>query len=425
MALETVFTLEGSSVKFGAGATREIGFDLTNAGAKRVMLVTDRNLSDSEAVASARASLKAHGADVVLYDRAEVEPTDESFRAAIAFATEGRFDGYAAIGGGSVMDTAKAANLYATFPADFFEYVNPPIGKGTPVPGRLQPLVAVPTTSGTGSEATGVAIFDLLEMKAKTGISNRGLRPMLGIIDSDNTRTQPPMVAACSGLDMLCHAIESLTALPYNRQPAPATPARRPSYQGANPIGDLWAAKAVEIASKYLLRAIHGADDVEAREQMMMAASFIGIGFSSSGVHLAHGMSYSVSGLVRDFQPADYHVGHPIIPHGMSVILNAPAVFRFTASANPQRHLYAASLMGVDVRGAADDDAGEILAGAIIEKMKAAGMPNGLSAVGYSEADADRLAEGTLPQQRVIRLSPRPVDKDSLRQLFLDAMRYW
>jgi hydroxyacid-oxoacid transhydrogenase len=425
MTLETVFTLDGSSVKFGAGATREIGFDLTNAGAKRVMLVTDRNLADSEPVATARESLKASGADVVLYDHAEVEPTDKSFKAAIAFAIDGKFDGYAAVGGGSVMDTAKAANLYATFPADFFEYVNPPIGKGTPIPGRLAPLVAVPTTSGTGSEATGVAIFDLLEMKAKTGIANRGLRPMLGIIDSDNTRTQPPLVAACSGLDILCHAIESLTALPFNQRPAPENPARRPSYQGANPIGDLWAAKAVEITSTYLLRAMYGADDVEAREQMQMAASFVGIGFSSSGVHLCHGMSYSVSGMVRDFRPDDYKVDHPIIPHGMSVILNAPSVFRFTAPSNPQRHLYAASLMGVDVRGAADEDAGELLASAIIDKMRAAGMPNGLSAVGYTEADIDRLVEGTLPQHRVTKLSPRPVDRDSLRELFLGAMRYW
>ncbi len=425
VTLETIFTVDGSSVKFGAGATREIGFDLTNAGAKRVMVLTDHNLSDSQPVAVVCESLRAHGADVVLYDQVEVEPTDVSFKAAIAFATDGRFDGFAAVGGGSVMDTAKAANLYATYPADFLEYVNPPIGKGTPVPGRLKPLVAVPTTSGTGSEATGVAIFDYLEMKSKTGIANRGLRPMLGIIDSDNTRTQPPMVAACSGLDILCHAIESLTALPYNQRPAPQTPAHRPSYQGANPIGDLWAAKAVEMASTYLLRAMHGADDVEAREQMMMAASFVGIGFGSSGVHLAHGMSYSVSGMVRDFRAADYHVDHPMIPHGMSVILNAPAVFRFTAPSNPQRHLYAASLMGVDVSGAADEDAGEILAGAIIEKMKAAGMPNGLSAVGYTEADVERLAEGTLPQHRVIKLSPRPVDKESLMQLFRDAMRYW
>src|SRR6185503_16558094 len=144
------------------------------------------------------------------YDQVRVEPTDQSFKAAIAFATTGNFEGYVAVGGGSVMDTAKAANLYATYPADFLDYVNPPVGKGKPVPGRLKPLIAVPTTAGTGSETTGVAIFDFLEIHAKTGIAHRALRPILGVIDPDNTRTLPPMVAACSGLDVLSHALESM-----------------------------------------------------------------------------------------------------------------------------------------------------------------------------------------------------------------------
>ena len=139
-----------------------------------------------------------------------------SFLDAIAFARERGIDAYVAVGGGSAIDTAKAVNLYVTYPpADFLDYVNPPIGRGVPVPGPLKPLIAIPTTAGTGSETTGVSIFDLTKLHAKTGIANRWLKPTLGLLDPDNTASLPPEVAASSGLDILSHAIESYTALPF------------------------------------------------------------------------------------------------------------------------------------------------------------------------------------------------------------------
>src|SRR5437870_3127866 len=213
MADETIFTMDTSSIKFGVGATREVGDDMQALGARRVMLVTDPRVAGPEPVALALQSLRGAGIDAILFDRVRVEPTDASFQEAIRFATDGNFDGYVAVGGGSSIDTAKAANLYATYPADFLAYVNAPIGRGEPVPGRLKPLIAIPTTAGTGSETTGVAIFDLVEMHAKTGIAHRALRPVEAIVDPDNTRQLPPMVAACSGFDVLSHAIESYTAL--------------------------------------------------------------------------------------------------------------------------------------------------------------------------------------------------------------------
>jgi hydroxyacid-oxoacid transhydrogenase len=425
MTFETVFTMDTSSIKFGSGATHEVGFDLKQFGARRVMVVTDPNLAHLEPVAVTLAALRAEGIDAVLFDRVRVEPTDVSFKEAIQFAAEGQFDGYVAVGGGSSMDTAKAANLYATYPADFLTYVNPPIGQGRPVPGRLKPLIAVPTTAGTGSETTGVAIFDFLEMHAKTGIAHRALRPVMGIIDPDNTRTLPKIVAACSGLDVLSHALESMTALPYHQRPAPEQLSLRPAYQGSNPISDIWAARAIEIVAHNLVRAIDDPEDDEARGQMLLAAAFAGVGFGNAGVHLPHGMSYPVSGMVRDFKPAGFTSDHPIIPHGMSVILNAPAVFRFTAPANPQRHLDAARLMGVDVTQADPADAGDLLAGAVIDLMRRTGMPNGLSAVGFGPDDVEQLVAGTLPQHRVTKLSPRPASAEDLKQLFLDSLTCW
>src|SRR5918911_118328 len=364
MASESIFTMDTSSIKFGPGATREVGEDMRAQGATRVMLVTDPRLARLEPVAVALESLRQAGLDTVLYDRVRVEPSDGSFKEAIQFATDGRFDGYVAVGGGSSIDTAKAADLYATYPAEFLAYVNPPIGRGEPVPGRLKPLIGIPTTAGTGSETTGVAIFDLQEMHAKTGIAHRALRPVMGIVDPDNTRDLPGMIAACSGFDVLSHAIESYTALPYSQRPAPDQPKMRPAYQGANPISDIWSERTIGMVAKYLVRSVEDASDQEARSQMLLAATFAGIGFGNAGVHLPHGMSYPVSGLVTDFVPDGYPSDHALIPHGMSVILNAPSVFRWTASANPERHLQAAAWLGGEVRGAGPDDAGEVLAGA-------------------------------------------------------------
>ena len=425
MPNETAFTMDTSSIKYGPGVTREVGHDMAKLGAKRVMVVTDPRLATGEGVAVVLAALRAAGIDAVLYDQVRVEPTDLSFAHAIAFATEGHFDGYVAVGGGSVMDTAKAANLYATWPAELLAYVNPPIGRGEGIPAPLKPLIAIPTTAGTGSETTGVAIFDYTHMHAKTGIAHRALRPVLGILDPDNTRTLPKMVAASSGLDVLSHALESLTAIPYDQRAAAQRPELRPAYQGANPISDIWSSKAVQMVAAHLVRAIHDPEDDEARSQMLLASAYAGIGFGNAGVHLPHGMSYPVSGMVRGYNPPGYPTDHPIIPHGMSVILNAPAVFRFTASANPQRHLLGAQLMGVDISEVREEEAGEVLASAIIDLMKQTGVPNGLSAIGFSEADIPALVEGTLPQHRVTKLSPRPAGREELAALFSNAMRYW
>ena len=425
MTLESIIRVTSSNIKYGFGATKEIGFDMKDLRATKVMVVTDRNLAEKEVVKVVIKALEDEGIETVLYRDTRIEPTDISMLEAIDFATSGKFDGFVAVGGGSSMDTAKTANLYSTYPADLLTYVNAPIGKGTPVPGPVKPLICVPTTAGTGSETTGVAIFDIIQMHAKTGIAHPGLRPVLGIVDPNNTRTLPPMAAACSGFDILVHAVESYTALPFNQRPAPEHPRLRPAYQGSNPISDVWAKKAIEMASKNILRVVQNSADDEARSQMMIAATMAGIGFGSAGVHLPHGMSYPVSGMARDYIPDGYPTDHAIIPHGMSVVLNAPAVFRFTAVSNPERHLEAARLMGMDVSKAKKKDAGELLASAFVKLMKKTGMPNGLSAVGYTSKDVDKMVEGTLPQRRVLNISPRPVTADDLKALFLESMTCW
>jgi hydroxyacid-oxoacid transhydrogenase len=425
LALEYAFEMAASSIRFGRGVTREVGMDLAEMKARRVMVLTDPTLAKLQPVATVVESLRDNGISFTVFDRVRVEPTDVSFREAIEFATQGGFDAFVAVGGGSTIDTAKAADLYATYPADFLDYVNAPIGKGKPVPGPLKPLIAVPTTAGTGSETTGVAIFDHTPLHAKTGIAHRRLKPMLGVLDPENTRTMPPQVAATSGFDVLSHAIESFTALPFHRRPRPERPVLRPAYQGSNPISDVWSLEALRWVSKYFVRAVEDPDDDEAREKMQLAATYAGVGFGNAGVHLPHGMSYPVSGMVRDFRPEGFPADHPIVPHGMSVILNAPAVFRFTAEACPDRHLIAAEILGADVSRAKPEDAGKILSDRLVAIMQRLKMPNGLRAVGYGKSDIPALVQGTLPQARVTKLSPRPVDESDLAHLFEEALQGW
>lgn len=425
MQYETILTMSSANIKYGLGSIMETGYEMKSLGAKRVMVVTDRRLAELESVSLVMESLGKLGIDAVLFDQVRIEPTNSSLMQAAQFAVDGKFDGFIGIGGGSSIDTAKAANLYSTHPADFLDYVNTPIGRGIPVPGPVKPLIGIPTTAGTGSETTGVIIFDLEEMRAKTGIAHRYLRPDMGIIDPNTTVTLPRMVAASTGFDVLVHAIESYTNLPFNQREAPEHPSLRPAYQGSNPISDVWAVKAIEIVSKYITRAASGSSDIEARSNMLIAATFAGIGFGNAGLHLPHAMSYPVSGMVRDFVPEGYPPERSIIPHGMAVVLNAPAALRFTGPARPKRHLVAARLMGVAEDTLQGKEPGDVLADAVIELMQKTGMPNGLAAVGYTEKDIDKLVEGTLPQHRVTKLCPRPFTADDLKTIFQDSMKLW
>ncbi len=423
---ESAFTVNPPRIKFGPGSLREVGHDAKALGMSRVALYTDKTVARLDSVATVKAALTAAGIDVAVFDEVEVEPTDKSFKAGIEFARAGAFDGFLSVGGGSSMDTAKAANLYTTYPpADFLDYVNAPIGKALPVPGPLKPHIACPTTFGTASECTAVAIFDLLEMAVKTGISNAHLRPALGVLDPDTLATLPGEVIAANGFDVFTHACESYTAIPYTSRARPDAPSARPVYQGANPYSDLSTLEAIRLIGGNLVEAVKQPGASQFREKLMFAGMLAGIGFGNSGVHIPHAMAYAVAGLVRDYYPRGWESNHPMVPHGTSVIVNAPAAFRFTGPACPERHLTAAEAMGADIRGAEAAEGGDLLADRIIEMMKETGLPNGIGGVGYGEEDIPSLVKGTLPQQRLLVMSPAPVGEAELTQLFKDAMRYW
>ena len=419
---DSAFTIDASRVTFGHGALAEVGPRTRALGGARAAVFTDRTIAMLPWFADAIASLRDAGVDAIVFDAVAIEPTEASWDVAIRFARDARPDSYVSIGGGSVIDTAKAANLYSTYPASFEAYVNAPLGGGVTIPGPLAPHIACPTTSGTGSEVTGIAIFDWHARRAKTGISSPRLRPSEAIVDPRVTRTLPASVVAASGMDVLCHALESFTARSFGARAAPSSPLARPASQGANPWSDIGCREAIRLCGECLVPAMQG--DANAREHMMWAATLAGIAFGNAGVHVPHAMAYAVAGQVRDFRAPSYPDA-PLVPHGMAVAVGAPSVFRATGATSPARHAEAACLLSERVRVEDVRDAGEILAQRVIALMKQLAIPNGIAACGYTHADVGALVAGAAPQQRLLANAPMHVGERELGTLFTNAMEYW
>lgn len=416
---ETVFTYAAPALKFGRGASDEVGYDLASYGARRVLLVTDPGVAATGHPARIAEQVATRGIAVTTYDRVHVEPTDESMAEAIAFARDsGPFDAILAVGGGSSIDTAKAVNLLTTNPGDLMDYVNAPVGRAQAPQQPLLPLVAIPTTTGTGAESTTICVLDVLALKVKTGISHPRLRPTLAVVDPALTASQPATVTAASGMDIVCHALESYTARWYADFDA-KRPEQRVPYCGANPIADLWSEKALSLIAGAFRAAVRDGADDRAREQMAMAATFAGLGFGNAGVHIPHANAYPIAGRVRDFRPEGYPDA-PLVPHGMAVSMTAPAAFRFTFDAAPERHLHAARLLDPEVRPGP-----EALPSALTSLMRDIGIPNGLAAVGYADADVDDLVAGALQQQRLLATAPKSPTGEDLASVFRSSMEHW
>jgi len=419
---ETIFSLESASLKFGNGAIEELGWELNRLGLKRPLLIADPRLRAFGLIDRAAEILGRAGIPVTIYDRIEVEPTIDSFGDAARVATEARPDCFIAIGGGSTIDTAKVANLISIHGGAIIDYVNQPVGGGRKPLSPLAPLIAIPTTSGSGSEATTVAILDIPDLKIKTGISHRYLRPTLAIVDPELARTTPPAVTASCGLDVVCHAVESYISKPFDARPRPATPDDRPPYQGSNPIADIWSLKAIEFGGQFLRRAVKSGDDLEARGTMMLGATMAGIGFGTAGVHIPHACAYPLAGLKHKFRSEGYETTHNFVPHGFSVIVTAPATFRYTFDAAPEKHVKAAELL----RGTSIENSGpNSLPSALIDLMRDVGAPSGIAALGYDEADIPALVEGALKQQRLLVGAPKPIDAKGIESIFLSSLANW
>ena len=423
MANETVFTYGAPALKYGPGAAEEIGYDLKQTGAQRVLVLTDPGVAATEWPQRIVTGIESYGLHAEIFDGVHVEPTDVSMRKAVDHARgTGPWDAFVAVGGGSTIDTAKAVNLLTSNDGELMDYINPPVGGGRAPSKPLKPLVAVPTTTGTGSESTTVCVLDVLSLRVKTGISHLKLRPTLAVVDPRLTITQPAGVTAASGMDILCHAAESYTAKAYTEFER-KKPEERVPYCGANPVADMFAERALLLLRDALPAAVENGDDLHARENLALAATFAGMGFGNAGVHIPHANAYPIAGQVRDFVPDGYPPGEPLVPHGMAVSLTAPEAFRFTFEAAPERHLRVAQLLGPDVERPGDD--ADYLPEVLRSLMSRIGIPNGIGAVGYRESDVDSLVAGAVKQQRLLATAPRVPTEDDLAGILRRSVTLW
>ncbi|WP_350240733.1 hydroxyacid-oxoacid transhydrogenase [Deinococcus sonorensis] len=399
----------------------DAGWELQRLGVRRALVVTDPRVAVLDTTRRVLQVIEAAGIETVLFDGVRVEPTLASLEAAVQAARDAQVDGYVAIGGGSCIDTAKVANLVVSDGGQIMQYVNLPIGEGRRPGAPLRPLLALPTTSGSGSEATTVAILDLPDLGVKTGISHRSLRPSQAIVDPELAATAPAAVTAAAGLDVVCHAAESFLSRPYTSRPRPERPEDRPPYQGRNPVSDLWSAAAIEAGGRYLRRAVYDPADVEARGRMMLSATMAGVGFGSAGVHIPHACAYPVAGLRHTYRAPGYPADHPFVPHGFSVIVTAPAAFRFTYDADPERHEEAARLLG----GAGEAQGRDALPAALTQLMRDVGAPSGLRELGYDRSDLPQLVEGALKQTRLLAVAPVQPSPDDLQRILAESLELW
>ena len=315
-------------------------------------------------------------------------------------------------------ERAFAEAIQTSFPAGA-----PPLASAAEV--AEYRMSSMPASTDVGDVSTVVPTAGLSSATWVPGILSRHILPEEAIVDPTCTYGLPRGVVAASAFDMVSHAIEAYTARQYTRRPAVDSPAARVAIQGANPWSDMCCREALNIAGRYLVRSVTDASDREARDRMSWGATLAGIGFGNCGTHAPHAMGYPVASLSSGFTADGYPPEKPMVPHGYSVIVNSPSVFRFTAEASPERHLDAATLLGGETRGAAPEDAGEAVAGALIALMKATEMPNGIGGLGYGETDVADLAHHCRHQRRALNNAPRDIDDAALAGLYAGALSYW
>ncbi len=412
---DTVFAVRNVKIKFGSGVLSEIGYEVSLMKIKSVLIVTDENLSKkTSTIKNCIKYLDEYEIEVTdVYDQSPIEPIDTAVLEAIEFAKKKKFDGIIGIGGGSSMDTAKMINLYTTYPTNNFkDYIAPPTGKGKPVPGPLKPLIAVPTTAGTGSENTPVAIVDLTKEKLKVGISNPFLGPQLALLDPTLTISLSPYYTASTGLDALLHSIEAYTCIPYNSRPRPGSPKERPVYVGSNPVSDLFVEESIKLIGKYLRRAYFNPHDIEAREKMMLAAH-LGGAFGNAGVHIPHALAYPIAGKRHE------------LPHGVTVVLTAPKSLEFIVPMAEERLAKVAEWLGETTVDITKREAAEKAKEGVRKLMKDLNIAKGLKYEGFSEKDIEKLSESAMKIQRLLSMSPRPVSIEDVKEIYRGSMENW
>ncbi len=402
MALRTSWCFQTTpEFHFGPGAIGQLGNWATRAGFQRLLIVTDPVLRDAGIVEQATAPLRRSGREVVVFDGGEAEPSLTTAERAVDFAREAKPDAIIALGGGSNIDLAKITALlvrHGGAPQDYFGFDR--------IPGPILPLVAVPTTAGTGSEVSHAAVLTDAANAMKVSTLSRFLRPSLAIVDPDLTLSCPPRVTAASGIDALTHAIEAYTAVDFSH--LDTSEAEALAYEGSHPLGDCLAEKAISLIGRSLAIAVQEPENRSARHDMALAASLAGMAFSNCGVALVHALEYPLGAAVH-------------CSHGDGNGLLLPYVMQFNLPARQAKFARIAALLGCNVTplDEAKAAAGAIIAVAALKQQ--IGIPQRLRELGATQEQLPEFAEKAFAVKRLMSINPRPPSQEDLLSILKNA----
>ena len=369
------------------GATRQLGALLSQRfpTARRALLVTDPGFLKTGLVDAPMASLQAAGLHVRVYSEVVSYPPEQVIQEAVATARADESDIIIGFGGGSSMDVAKLIAVLA----DDTQQLSAIYGIGN-VRGTRLPLVQIPTTAGTGSEVTNIAIVTT-GATTKMGVVAPQLYADMALLDAELTLGLPPAVTAATGIDAMVHAIEAYT-----------------SRHKKNPLSDMLARKALQLLSANLLHACENGRNLAARQAMLLGAMLAGQAFSNAPVAAVHALAYPIGGI--------FHV-----PHGLSNSLVLPHVLRFNAPAAAGLYAELAEIIVPAASGSAEARA-EALAVAMQQIAIITGIERTLQQVGIQESDLDRLADDAMLQTRLLGNNPREVTRDDARAIYAAAL---
>lgn len=405
MQASKIFTLRSAPLKFGIGARNDVGTEAKRLDMENVAVITDKTIHEKTAIITkVQESLEKEGVTVDIWDNVEPEPSKDNIMKCVDYAKDKNFNGFIGVGGGSSIDVAKVTDLLCTYPADFMDYMPKPIGRGKPVPGPLKPLIAIPTTAGTGSETTPAAVVGLPKQNTKSAFLSAFLLPSLAIVDPLNTITAPPEVTANTGIDALMHAIEAYTARPFYSM------SKESPYTGSNPLTDLLAEKAIELIAENLRVAVWNRDDQEARTHMALAAFLAGASFANAGLHLPHAMAYPIA-----FRKH--------LPHGVTVGVSGPGFLEFIAPILPDKIARVGELLGKDIKGHSKREAALMAPEALAELLRDINFPNGLKALGIGRDEIPQMAEESM--KRPWPASPINYTPKEIKTIYEQSLHYW
>lgn len=387
-------------IVFGNGSVQQLDTILQRLKAKNVLLVTDPGIKHAGIADRVLSLLKQADYNVVVYDQVVPEPPVQSAFDCYEFAkSQMDTDAIIGLGGGSSIDMAKIVALLVAHGGHPLDYAGE-----NQVPGPIAPLIAIPTTAGTGSEVTSVAVLTDVENNLKVGVSDNYLRPAVALLDPELTIGLPAYVTACSGIDALSHAVEAYMAKPYSYIQAEGPIL----FQGSIPISDALALQAIELIASNLTLAVQQGTNIEARSNMLLGSLLAGMAFSNAGTASAHALAYPIGGLVKS-------------PHGEVTGLLLPYVMEFNVDVETEKMVKIAQAFGVNTQGLSKKEAGLAAVQAVLNLLEEIGLPSKLSQIGIEAKDIPEIAEKALQINRLVRNNPRVPTQKGYEELLRKA----